>query len=234
MKPKRRRNNSQPAKAEKAPMPRIVELFQRHKQKLFYAILAIAVVGAWSAKLLTKRESTSTQDFAAAQVNFQQLVTTSGEHGRAIAELEDVLIRHTELHAKYDGPLAQAHLNGGDVEAARTIATPLLERNGSAYASFSEGSLLVAEGELGEALQQALVLKGELKSADAPLLRAHNLLRVALLQGEVGSPRSERAAWEELLDELARGGAEPIFMQAFSSGALSLADYADARLRLLG
>jgi hypothetical protein len=234
MKPEQRRNHSQTSEDKEAPLPPILTLFQRHKQKLLYGALLLAVGAVWSSRLLTKKESAREYEFGQAQVNLQQLLTTPEERGNAIAQLESVLQRHGELHAKYDGPLAQAHLNGGDPQAARAVAAPLLERHTSEYASFSEGSLLVAEGEFGAALQHAISLNEELKGVDAPLLRAHNLLRIALLQGEIGARQAERRAWEALLDELARGGAEPVFMQAFTSGALSLADYADARLKLLG
>ncbi len=231
---KRHRIYPQAAEAEEAPVPLILALIIKHKQKLFYAALMLMVASAFIFRSFFNKGESQEHDFLQAQVNLHHLLTNSEEKGSLIAQLEEVLQRHSELHAKYDGPLAQAHINGGDAAAARDIAAPLLERTTpSYYATFSEGSLLVAEGQLGSALDHAIALKESLHGVDAPLLRAHNLLRIALLQGELGTPDQEQLAWEELLDDLARGGAEPLFMQAFTAGSISMADYADARLHIL-
>lgn len=229
-----KRHSIQPQVEETQP-PFLLALLVKHRNKLFYVAVVLVAIGIFAGRSLTRRGAVHEHDFLQAQVNLQHLQNASEEKGSAIAQLEGVLQRHGELHAKYDGPLAQAHIISGDSAAAREVATPLLERaTPSHYATFSEGSLLIAEGHLRQALDHSLALKEELRGADAPLLRAHNLLRIALLQGETGRPETERQAWEELLDDLARGGAELVFMQAFTSGSISLADYADARLRLLG
>lgn len=231
---KRHRIHTQTAEAEEAPLPPILALLIKHKQKLFYAALVLMVASVFIFRSSSKNTGSREHDFLQAQVNLHHLLTNSEGKGNLIAQLEDVLQRHTELHAKYDGPLAQAHINGGDAAAARNIATPLLERTTpSYYATFSEGSLLIAEGQLGKALDHASALRVELHGNDAPLLRAHNLLRIALLEGELGSYDKEQLAWDELLDDLARGGAEPLFMQAFTAGSISMADYANARLHIL-
>ena len=231
---KRHRIHPQAAEAEEAPLPPILALLIKQRQKIFYLVLIAIVIGAFAARTVLRKEGTREHDFLQAQANLHHLLTDTEGKGNLIAQLEEVLQRHSELHAKYDGPLAQAHINGGDPAAAREIAAPLIERTApSHYATFSEGSLLVTEGQLAAALEHATALKENLHGIDAPLLRAHNLLRIALLQGEIGTPEREQLAWEELLDDLARGGAEPLFMQAFTAGSVSLADYADARLRIL-
>ena len=231
---KRHSIHPQASENEEAPVPFILALLLKHKQKLFYLALALIAVGAFSARSISRKEGVREHDFLQAQANLHHLLTDSEEKGNLISQLEETLHRHSELHAKYDGPLAQAHINGGDVTAAKNIAASLFQRNThSHYATFSKGSLLIAEGQLAAALDHAVTLKEELHGVDAPLLRAHNLLRIALLQGEIGTADQERLAWEELLDDLARGGAEPLFMQAFTAGSISMADYADARLHIL-
>lgn len=148
-------------------------------------------------------------DFVAADLAYQHWEGTPETLGR----LEKLLKKHPELHAKYDGVIAQRLLSSSQQGLAASYASAQLKRVAHLsphYVKFSEGSILIAEGHLSEALSAAKELKGlmekdtsfwEKRSSVAghgSLLYGYNLLRIAILEGKVGSSKDELAAWQEL------------------------------------
>jgi hypothetical protein len=130
-----------------------------------------------------------------------------------LVKLEKLIKKHPELHAKYDASIAQRLLSSSEGGLANSYAAATLKRIGqssSYYTQFASGSLLISEGKLDTALQQARQLKVAMEQDRAfwerqtttarhgSLLYAYNLLRIAMLEKAAGTPQGELAAWNEL------------------------------------
>ncbi|MFS8564349.1 MAG: hypothetical protein LVR00_08635 [Rhabdochlamydiaceae bacterium] len=172
-----------------------------------------------------------------------------------LAQLQKLMHKHPELHQKYDSVIAQKFLSSSQSGLAATYASATLKRIGEFspyYTKFATGSLMIAEGHLKEALEDAKNLKMQLavdnsfwsqKSQIAPhgsLLYAYNLLRIATLEKELGSPEGELAAWKELKQNAGWGenkiisqmyDPEAYFLiqQNFKKQDISLLDYINHR-----
>jgi hypothetical protein len=176
-----------------------------------------------------------------------------------LAKLERILARHPELHAKYDGVIAQTLLGSSEKGLAETYATANVKRmEGFApyYSSFARVTLMIAEGKHKDALQQAKDLKQQM-AADlsfwekpskvakhGALLYGYNLLRIAMLERAAGSPEEELAAWLELKTQAGWHGvpsqsemydSEAYFLMQknFQKQNISLIDYINHREELL-
>lgn len=128
----------------------------------------------------------------------------------AFNKLQALLNSHPELHPKYDGQLAQLLINRNAPQEAEAFANLAFNRVRSDdvpyYEEFAAITLLISKGELSDALKGSKELKQKmLKDATAQqqerafgdLLFAYNLLRIAVLEGKVGAPEEELAAWSE-------------------------------------
>src|SRR5579872_1430087 len=86
----------------------------------------------------------------------------------------------------------------------------VLELAGPYHAAYSKNALVIAEGHLGEALEAAYDLKARMASDETlwndkaiakagRAVYAHNLLRIAALEREMGAHARETAALNEVL-----------------------------------
>jgi hypothetical protein len=129
-----------------------------------------------------------------------------------LQKIEKWLTRHPELRAKYGAEIAHKLLfssQGGLAEGYASAALKKLQEVSPHYAVFSRGSLMIAEGKLPEALEAAKGLKRDMEGdtsfwdeqsrvlAHGALLYGYNLIRIAVLEGQVGTPEGELVAWKE-------------------------------------
>jgi len=141
-----------------------------------------------------------------------------------LAKLEKLIRRHPELHAKYDGAIAQKLLSSSEKGLASSYASANLRRIedfSPHYPQYTKGTLMIADGRLADALHAAKQLKADLEKdtpfwekrsaviAHGAVLYAYNLLRIAMLEGSAGSPEGELAAWNELKMNAGWLGTEP-------------------------
>lgn len=190
-------------------------------------------------------------DFVAAEVAYNKW------HGEkeALPKLEKLIRRHPELHAKYDGGIAQKLLQSSEQGLASSYASQALKRveNFSPYyTQFASGTLMISEGKLSDALTRAKELKKNMDSDDAfwekrshtvrhgSLLYAYNLLRIAILEKAAGSAEGELFAWRELKKNAGWQGTDPssktydpeayaLIQQNFQKQDTSLLDYINHR-----
>jgi hypothetical protein len=216
--------------------PLFIALLMRYRRSLLYIALTTLLLVVLGSRFIAGRQASREQDYLQAHLLLREL-TSEQASASAITALEGILYRHGELHAKYDGPLAQCYLKNENALEARAYASDLLGRTSpfaEQYADFSRGSLLIAEHRFHDALTEAEALHLSLKEEEAPLLMAHNLLRIALLEGEIGLPEREREAWSKLVEQIeGQPALYGAFIQAFTAGDLSILDYAKARLEHL-
>ncbi len=229
-----------------------VALVGNYKRALVYTLLGAALLLFFAYRASASSHERRQNDFLQAEVDAMQIGMGQREGAPALARLQEILNRRKELHQKYDGRLAQQLLYQEErAEGVRLAKQALARTEGDApyYASFAETSLVLADGLYDEALTRALSLDAQLKAEEARaldereqpfgyLLYLHNLLRIALLQQEIGNGSGEIAAWENLLQELQavtpdaplRDRARGHLFRAFRSGELTLFDYAKERL----
>jgi hypothetical protein len=175
----------------------------------------------------------------------------------AFNRLNSLMKKHPELHAAYDGALAQTLLNRTQIEEAQPFALATLARVKSNdlpfYRDYAETTLLIGQLNFKQALENALALQQKMKDqiANDPSARsfgdelfALNLLRVAMMQQEIGDKAAEMKTWNEWRGyaglngkHQATGNVNP---QAFRSviqklaiGSISLPDYISNRESLL-
>ena len=164
----------------------------------------------------------------------------------AFQRLQQILKARPDLESKYDGLLAQTLINRGNLSEAKVYADRTLARTSRdhlpLYADYAQTTLLIGQEQYKDALLKALQLKQQMLDAASAegqqagtqgfgnILFAFNLLRIAMLEQQVGTPEDELKAWQTLKD-YAKGF--PILQQHFEEGGVSLLNYIEAREKVL-
>lgn len=159
----------------------------------------------------------------------------------ALVQLEKIINQYPELHSKYDGLMAQLLLAYGRSDDAIPYAKRTQDRTSTlqdpAYQTFSESTLLIAEGRHQEALKKTLDLKEKLlKMPENHLLLPYLYIRIAMLYQGMGEKDLEILAWDEWL-QYANGegvkkpdpNALATISTLFSEGAFTLSKYIEMR-----
>lgn len=187
-------------------------------------------------------------DYLAAEAAYRHW---EGNKGEGLARLQKILKDHPELHAKYDGAIAQKLLSSSENGLAKIYAKAAFKRMGDFspyYTDFSKATLLIADDQLTDALQSAKLLKANMEKDEAfwnkksevirygCILYAFNLLRIAMLEKTAGTPEGELVAWRELKENAGWLGAQPtsithdpeaylLVQENFQNQDISLLDY---------
>lgn len=195
-------------------------------------------------------------DYLAAEAAYRNWEGTKGE---TLLKLQKILKSHPELHAKYDGAIAQKLLSSSENGLAKIYAKATLKRLGHFspyYTEYSNGTLLIADRQLTEALAQAKQLKISMENDDAfwdrashvarhgSILYGYNLVRIAMLEKAAGTPEGELLAWKTLKENAGWRGAQPasktydpeayrLIQENFQNQDVSLLDYIEHREQLL-
>ena len=175
----------------------------------------------------------------------------------ALDRLKNVMSKHPELHAVYDGAVAQTLLNRSKVDEAKPYAAATLKRVSSNnlpfYNDYAETSLLISQQDFKAALERTQILQQKMseviaaQSSDRSFgdeLFAFNLLRVAMLQQETGDQAAELRTWQEWKQYAGLNATKSTTLkvnpQAFRTviqdlaiGSISLPDYISYRENLL-
>jgi len=234
--------------------------------KTFLYALGVGFVLLFIASFWFSRgTSEATTDYYNASREFQLFdkQSLSGTEGTSAKpyfdKLNAILHKYPDLHAKYDGQIAQIFLDRNEVSQAKPFAEATLKRTSQdhliPYAEYSKISLLIAENNIVEALARSIALKQTLATKESSLetenssltpppenlLYAFNLLRIPFLQQIAGSPTDELHSWQEWLQYntaenlklmVAPEAIENI-AKIFSNDDLSLAQYIEARMKKL-
>lgn len=242
-------SKSQPIRStsplEKSGLPglsdesQFVEWISKNGKTLVYIIVGLLalffVIYRFSA---SKQQKTESDYFNAA--NYFSLLQRSGTNEEeTLNKLNDIIQRHPELHAQYDGPIAQQLLNENKVADAMNYADGSLKRitkdNLPLYKDFASTSLLISEKKYKDALERSKILQqNSLANASEyknNYLEALNLLRIAILYQELGQKQEELNAWNELTNYLTTTSTQLIKPLTF--GKVSLADYIEHRKNIL-
>lgn len=159
----------------------------------------IALMGLFIAsRFISSSQQKAEKDFFQAEQSAIEL-NSAETQAQAVTSLKEIMDRHPELHAKYDGLIAQALLTDNKIDEAAPFADETLLRveheTPSPFLEYSKTTLLIERGNYNEALQQAYQLKA---SALNPTLYTFNAIRIALLERELGNKNEEKKAWDEI------------------------------------
>ncbi len=207
---------------------------------------AFIAVGAFGISKWVKGDSKV--DYLAAEIAYADW---EGDKNESFIKLQRLIRKHPELHAKYDGGIAQKLLSNSEKGLATSYGKATLKRMGDFspyYKDFSTCSLMIADQKLGEALQNAKALKASMDTDNrfwdkqsnlvrhGCILYAYNLLRIAMLEKVAGTPKGELEAWLEFKKNAGWQGAQPtsrtydpeaylLIEHNFQNQEISLLDY---------
>jgi len=211
-------------------------------------------------QLLGKFRGNSRSDFTLGDISYAQWASKESFDPELFKQLQKPLSSHPELNQKFGAMIAQRLLCLNEGKRAQSFGLAALKRTQGVpadyYTQFSKTSLLISDGKLKEALEGAKKLKqtmeedkGFWESQRSPvrvgsLLFAFNLLRIAFLEKEAGSPMGELLAWQELIRKAGWNGvpaespaydpeAYAALLQNFKEQDVTLLDYIHTRLNAL-
>lgn len=193
--------------------------FVARRHYIPYVSLAILLVIFLAFKFFTGKAAKTESNYLLAENYFSMIQrsirseTGTGNREQALTKLKTITDSYPELHSRYDGLIAQLLITQGDSAGARPYADRTFSRTAQNklpyYSDFSHTTLLIANDQHQQALEKAIALKDLLiehaaqNKADPQILNfgdslfAYNLLRIAMLKKELGSPEEELQAWKE-------------------------------------
>lgn len=251
-------------KIEKQKLPqetRVEEwmfLLQKHYKTILSSIMGGVLLLFLVYQLFHRFQGTSRTDYIEANSLFNEWFSAPKADKDSFQKLEKVISRHPELETKFGALIAERCLQLNDKTSAKKHALAAIKRTGSSsyYEQFAKTSLQIADGKTKDALSASKGLKLEMEEDTAfwekqdslvrhgSLLYAFNLLRIAFLEKEAGTPITEMKAWEDFEKHL--GSVNAGFMvktdhpeayqmlaQSFSDQNISLLDYIQHRKQVL-
>ncbi len=219
-----------------------LEWIRRHLLSFMGITGFVIAMAFWSVHQWSMRGSPA--DYLSAEVAFNEWTGDRSEH---FIKLHKLLKQHPELHAKYDGRIAQKLLLSSQQGLAASFSKATHTRIGSLspyYKQFSNCSLLIGEKKLQEALLQSQQLKQMLDEDDqfwqtkseivkhGAVLYGYNLLRIAFLEQALGNAQGELEAWQEFRRNSTKQldpEAYHLIGQNFQKNDISLQDFIEHR-----
>lgn len=230
----------------------ITEWFSQNGKKVLYALGAALLLLALLYQFSSKKTSDSEKDFLQASREYQGVL--SNQEG-ALERLQEILVRRPEFEAIWGGAIAEHLIASNKVEEALPFAERALKRVSpnqlDNFSSYSRSTLLIAKGDLENALKQTLALKetmlkdlSEKSPSFNDTLFAYTLLRIASLERALNHPSEEKQAFQEWKKyagfkgqkaavSLPEPEAYAKVAADFSSGTLSLLNYIEEREKVL-
>lgn len=239
-----------------------IDWISRYKNAIFYGLVIAVALLILFFRFSSGSRGKAEVNYLQAAKEFQIAVSPKqqdpsiAEH--ALSQLNAMMDQYPELHAAYDGTIAQTLLSRGQVAEAQPYAASTLERTRSDelsfYRSFAQTTLLIAQQKYEEARNQALSLQQKMEELlqtswqqvemeFGEELFTWNLFRIGMLSQLLGDRAGELKAWNEWrqyagLDEggrLQHLDAQDFLIatQALAIGTTTLSDYIDQRLKVL-
>lgn len=220
-------------------------LFSKYGNTLLYAGLGLIVLFFLLYRFGSYQTSNIESDFLNASNSYDQVLLARDpvKKEEALSSLVQILNRRPELNADYQGNVAQILLEENKVAQALPLANDTIKRVSDEhladYLSYASTSLLIEQKQYQAALDAALSLKSQIKDND--LINALNLVRIALLQQELGNNEGELLAWQEWKKFAGWKGTAPevktldpkvyfVIQNYYGQGSLSLVNYIESRI----
>lgn len=237
-----------------------IQMLAQYGRNALIALLAIIALVFLVYRVTMIGKAQEEMDFWNADKEFRTFTANETELTDPLA-IEDALIKlnalmnsNPELNAKYDGMIAQTLINRGDAGDAIPFANRGISRTKSEntpfYTSYSESTLLIAQQRYEDALKQSQALDSQMRDAIqknaaaqdrkfGDTLFALNILRIGILQQQLGLKNEERKTWQEWKQYSSGTATSPLAKAfqhqraIFSEGKTSISDYIDGRLAAL-
>lgn len=209
-----------------------VQWISQNGRSLLWLILGLIAVFLIGYRLMGGPSSGSARDYFSAEKEMHLFLTGSdAEAKESLDKLSKILNSYPDLQAKYDGRIAQKLIDRGAVSAALPFAERTLARLSKEhlplYGDYSATTLLIEKEQYPEALEQAMALQAKMNVKQEKLgsgLFAANLLRIAMLNQQLGKKSEELKSWQTLKQTLSASAFAQV-VQALSEGRLSILDY---------
>lgn len=241
----------------------VVDWLAQNGRNVIYILLGLIALFILVYKISSSNTAKSEKDYLQASTDFSTFVRSNADEAstqEAFTRLTSLMNSHPELHFAYDGAIGQTFLNRGQVAEAKPFIVNTLKRTQAEslmlYNQFAATTLLISEGQFQKALENAQTLQQTMLSdlnnrknenkehSFSEVLFAFNLLRVAMLQQELGNSKEELKAWKEWKGYagLDKTSAQPIAMnpmafrviiQQLAIGNIALPDYIAYREKIL-
>lgn len=233
---------------------------------LLYALIGLFLVSILIYRFVSASYAASETDFINAEKDYLIFSSPTGKEVDAIAQagalnrLNKMISDHPELHAKYDGLLAEILLIRGENKQAKEFAESAIQRtsveNNPFYTSYAKTTLVITDGQYEQALKDAIALKDQMikqgtELQDTPekiqfstLLYAFNLFRIGMLQQQLSLHAEELATWQDWKDLMnkSQNGTLPKYLDSqlfvsfdhlLTEGNLTFDNYIESRERTL-
>lgn len=192
----------------------LTEWFTSNGKYLAYGVCALLVLLILIYRFSATHNDASEQEYLKASNDFMTVIktgdSTSPGTDATFINFKKLMNNHPELHAIYDGALAQTLLNRGQVEEAIPFAEATLARTRvnhlAFYQDFAETTLLISTKKYEEALKNAIALQDKMNEAInstenqqersfSEELFAVNLFRIGMLQQQLNDKLAEQQTW---------------------------------------
>lgn len=221
-----------------------VDWLAAHKNLLLWGFLAFVASIFFIYRWTSLSSQNNEKEYYRAETLFKEFQKTdlTADPAAVISffdPLNAILQSHPELKPKYEGSLAQTFLIMNQLPQAELFSKDIFKRTQSdslqLYENYSQNSLTIAQGNLDQALKEATLLKTALaqnQEASHSLLYLLNLIRLGLLNEQLGLKQEELKVWDELQNK-AGSDSYHILTQGLAIGKASFDDYIDERKKIL-
>ncbi|NGX37499.1 MAG: hypothetical protein K1000chlam2_00655 [Chlamydiae bacterium] len=200
---------------------------QEKQRHFFYGVTFVVAALFIAFQLFGKFHKPQTSQYFVANQAFEKWLV----QGEAFDKLEHAIHAHPELETKFGAMIADKFIAQNQGEKAQPFAESVFQRvlkQTPEHVAFAEGSLLIAKGNVGEALTHAVSLKDRLN--ETSLLYGFNLVRIASLYNVLENRDQEIAVLEELEQYMAGNEkAASVLTDCFNEGDSTLIDYIQER-----
>jgi len=204
-----------------------IEWLQEKQRNFFYGVALVVVAFFATFQLVQKFDKPKPANYLSANLAFERWIL----HDKDFESLETALTAHPDLNSKFGALIADKFIARNQGDNAKHFSDAVFERvikQTPQHTAFAEGSLLISQGKLSEALTQSLTLKEQLDKSS--LLYGFTLFRLASLYRALDNHAQEVASLGELeqyMQNNPKGGT--ILQECFSEGKLTLSSYISQR-----
>ena len=232
-------NQSDPFK-DKWDMDAIIDWISSNKQIIIGVLVGLFLVLIASYRYLSQKDVNAEINFLKAETLFTEFQENNFSNPvvarEKLKELDELFKKYPDLQVKYDGALAQSLLLSNQIPQSSSYMKAIFNRvqpdHLQLYQQYSQNSLIIGGGDFTKALQDAQDLKKTMDTSNSidshPILYLLNLIRIAVLQDQLGQKQEEAHAWKLIETHLASYPNDQV-NQAFKVGNTSLEKYMKTR-----
>ncbi len=239
----------------------VFQWLTKHRLTILYAFIAFVALVAITYHFLSRQNSNAEAVYMQATVDFNRFqdaglaATEPAARNEAFAQLEGYIKEYPPLHEKYDGLIAETLIiedKPAEAQQYAQLAFNRTQHNDSPfYIDFAKTSLLMSQKSYASSLAATKVLHDKMQShlvdvqqnsvqlAFGPTLYVFNLIRLAVLQQQLGNNEEELKVWEKL-KQLSNEGKLPFdstqlqdAFALFNEGKATLLTYIENRINIL-